>query len=660
MTSTTSSRESLREWKALYSWNLRRSRGLSLLYLGLILLAGPVLLFLAGSVSSTGLSGTAIRSMATVSGGLSLPITMIFTLVFAIQRLGYMHNKRSVDLYHAMPVRRTPMLLSAWSASLTALLVPLLVDVILMILSAMMLGAGEIGLLVTEYFRIFGSLMFFSVVCLTFCMLMAVCSGTTMDMVISIVLTNIFYPLVILMIMLLGSWLLPGFSGNYSLTLITALAPFPAMVIGMLMAGDYIGTLFGYDYPGDIPGVFWGWWVVLLVLMLGASLWLYTCRKSESAESELAFPVPKILLRFLCSAGVGLLAGMIFYLVNSNEAAFFFGFFFFSIMAHAVTEALYSRGLKRFVRTLPSYGAMVLCIVILYLCGATGFFGYDTWMPSGVKSASVHMGYSSNWGYQLSSDWSVEQTPIELWSDDTYSKAIATRDSVTFEDADNIATVQEIQKLLISSRKHTGSPFYSFMINGSSARFTYKTNSGTESRTIITNSNSQDSQVKPLWKKLASSDEWKSQTLPYVLDAQSVSSLRITPNILVENLENSSEYSGYSEYSDTYMEGNEVQVQPTLEETEKLLQLLQKDVQRGDVFYQYETEKCLYLEIDASREFKLTKDSPWYELAPEYEGKWVRQVYTYGSSQLIIAPEMEETYAYLQQLMEKYGGENMQ
>ena len=133
MTSTTSSRESLREWKALYSWNLRRSRGLSLLYLGLILLAGPVLLFLAGSVSSTGLSGTAIRSMATVSGGLSLPITMIFTLVFAIQRLGYMHNKRSVDLYHAMPVRRTPMLLSAWSASLTALLVPLLVDVILML-----------------------------------------------------------------------------------------------------------------------------------------------------------------------------------------------------------------------------------------------------------------------------------------------------------------------------------------------------------------------------------------------------------------------------------------------------------------------------------------------------------------------------------------------
>ena len=70
MTSTTSSRESLREWKALYSWNLRRSRGLSLLYLGLILLAGPVLLFLAGSVSSTGLSGTAIRSMATVNGAL--------------------------------------------------------------------------------------------------------------------------------------------------------------------------------------------------------------------------------------------------------------------------------------------------------------------------------------------------------------------------------------------------------------------------------------------------------------------------------------------------------------------------------------------------------------------------------------------------------------
>ena len=229
MTSTTSFREALREWKALYGWNLRRSRGMALLYFGLILLAGPVLLFLAGSVSSTGLSNSAVRSMATVSGALSLPITMIFTLVFAIQRLGYMHNKRSVDLYHAMPVRRIPMLLAAWSASATVLLLSLLADVVMMILSAVILGCYDIDVLTVEYFRIFGSQMFFAVVCLTFCMLMAVCSGTTMDMVISIVLTNFFYPLVILMVMVLGSWLLPGFNGNYSMTLLTALAPFPAM-----------------------------------------------------------------------------------------------------------------------------------------------------------------------------------------------------------------------------------------------------------------------------------------------------------------------------------------------------------------------------------------------------------------------------------------------
>ena len=72
---------------------------MALLYFGLILLAGPVLLFLAGSVSNTGLSTSAVRSMATVSGALSLPITMIFTLV----SVSYTHLP-AFDLHRVQPL----------------------------------------------------------------------------------------------------------------------------------------------------------------------------------------------------------------------------------------------------------------------------------------------------------------------------------------------------------------------------------------------------------------------------------------------------------------------------------------------------------------------------------------------------------------------------
>ena len=642
MTSTTSFREALREWKALYGWNLRRSRGMALLYFGLILLAGPVLLFLAGSVSSTGLSISAVRSMATVSGALSLPITMIFTLVFAIQRLGYMHNKRSVDLYHAMPVRRIPMLLAAWSASATVLLLSLLADVVMMILSAVILGCYDIDVLTVEYFRIFGSQMFFAVVCLTFCMLMAVCSGTTMDMVISIVLTNFFYPLVILMVMVLGSWLLPGFNGNYSMTLLTALAPFPAMVIGLIMAGKYTETLLGSGYHWGTPAFFWGWWVLLLLVMLGVSLWLYTRRKSESAESDLAFPVPKLLLRFLCSAGVGLLAGMVFYLVSTSTVSFFFGFLFFSIMAHAVTEALYSRGLKRFVRTLPAYLAMVLCVVVLYCTAATGFFGYATYLPETIQSASVQSGYSANFG----NTWAVDRSPIALRSDSNLSvKPIAVRDQVTYKDPSNMMVVTEIQKMLVSSRKPENSAFYPFLPSGTVTRFTYQTPSGTESREIRADPYLSNEELERLWELLYESDEWKEQTFPYVLDPKGISQIWIQSDKL-----------SISTYGIQYQET--VPVTPTEEERLTLLELLQKDVQRGDVFYQYQDNdtESLYVELDISREFVLTKDSPWYELAPEQEGQWVQQYWESGTPQIVISPDMTETYDFFQTLIEKYSG----
>lgn len=644
MTSTTSFREALREWKALYGWNLRRSRGMALLYFGLILLAGPVLLFLAGSVSSTGLSISAVRSMATVSGALSLPITMIFTLVFAIQRLGYMHNKRSVDLYHAMPVRRIPMLLAAWSASATVLLLSLLADVVMMILSAVILGCYDIDVLTVEYFRIFGSQMFFAVVCLTFCMLMAVCSGTTMDMVISIVLTNFFYPLVILMVMLLGSWLLPGFNGNYSMTLLTALAPFPAMVIGLIMAGKYTETLLGSGYHWGTPAFFWGWWVLLLLVMLGVSLWLYTRRKSESAESDLAFPVPKLLLRFLCSAGVGLLAGMVFYLVSTSTVSFFFGFLFFSIMAHAVTEALYSRGLKRFVRTLPAYLAMVLCVVVLYCTAATGFFGYATYLPETIQSASIQSGYFS--GLQ-NNNWGVDESPIGLRSDSNLSvKPIAVRDQVTYKDPSNMMVVTEIQKMLVSSRKPENSAFYPFLPSGTVTRFTYQTPSGTESREIRADPYLSNEELERLWELLYESDEWKEQTFPYVLDPKGISQIWIRYNKPSANGDG------------TEYEGIDFPATPTEEERRTLLELLQEDVKRGDAVYQYQDDdtESLYVQLDIGREFVLTKDSPWYDLAPEQEGQWVQQYWEFGTPQIVVSPDMTETYDFFQTLIEKYSG----
>ncbi len=643
MTSTTSSREFFREWKALYVWNLRRSRGMILLYLALLLLAGPVLTFLTGSVSVP--SSNLLEGLAPVNSGLSIPLTMIFTLVFAIQRFGYMHNKRSVDLYHAMPVRRAPMLLAAWSASLTGLLLPLLADILLLILSGAAVSMNAFyNVPVGTYFQLFGSQMFMAAVCLTFCMLMAVCSGTVMDMVVSIVLTNCSYPLVILMVMVLGSWLLPGFDGNFSSTLLTALAPFPAMIVAMLLAGDYTMYLFGSHYPPEIPGLFWGWWVLLFAAMLAVSFWLYARRKSESAESDLAFPAPKLLLRFLCSAAVGLLAGMVFFLVNDSTFSFFSGFLLCSLLAHAVTEALYSRGLRRFVRTLPSYGAMVLCVVLLYLSAATGFFGYDTRMPQNITSASIE---GSAFGY--SGEFSLEYNSIPLYNEAT-DTLLAVREQAVFQEPENIELIKKIHEQLLEERMENGSPFYSLVNSGSYTRITYKSPQGDLHRNLVSRY-SGDSPVYSLWKQLENTQEAKHQTLPFVVDSRGIGRVTIESDTPlsqedVPGTEGSSELSG-NLYS--------VDVIPNQQQAQKLLEMLQKDIEAGNgMDTSMESSNNLRVYLDLSRSFQLTEDSPWYELAPEAVGK---QVYQSGYLSFTITPEMENTYGYLQELLkDPYAG----
>lgn len=656
MTSTTSFREFFREWKALYVWNLRRSRGMSLLYFGLLLLAGPVLTFLVCSVNTY--QPYMLKEIVPLNSGLSMPLTMIFTLVFAVQRFSYMHNKRSVDLYHAMPVRRTPMLLAAWSASLTGLLLPLLADVLLLLLANIWVAWSVFyNIPVATIFSLFGSQILMAAVCLTFCMLMAVCSGTVMDMVISIVLTNCSYPLVILMSMVLGSWLLPGFDGNFSLTLLTALAPFPAMVVAMLFAGDYTMYLFGSHYPLDISGLFWGWWIVLFVVMLAASLWLYTRRKSESAESDLAFPVPKILLRFLCSAAIGLLAGMVFFLVNNNTFSFFMGFILFSLMAHAVTEALYSRGLRRLIRTLPAYGAMVLCVVLLYLSAATGFFGYDTRVPQNVTSASID---GSAFGYD---SFSVEYTPVSLysWKDD---KILATRDQTIFQEPENIETIKKIHQQLLQERKENGS-LYSLTNSGIYTYISYQSPQGNLERNFMA-SYSGDSPVYSLWRQLENSEEGKQQTLPYVMDSRGMGQISIQSDFPLgvpeeyASIQESSSAEDIEGYTESSGEIYSVDLTPTQQQAQKMLEMLQKDIQAGTPMnmgdYQNNEENPAYsVAIDMSESFQLTEDSPWYELAPEAVGT---RVYQSGYLSFIVTPEMENTYGYLQELLDSLAKEN--
>lgn len=628
MTSTTSYRDFLGEWWSLYRWNLRRSRGMILLYLMLLILAGPVMVMALSN------GNIYVHQLAETCSIISMPFTMIFVLVFSIQRFGYMHNKRSVDLYHSMPVRRVPMLLGAWSAALTGIVVPILLEMIFIVLAGNYTWKESFP---PDYngFASFAGQMGMAAVCLSFCMLMAVCSGSIMDMVVSILLTNFFYPAVVLLAMVLGSWILPGFSGFESLMLFTAFAPFPAMAVQHIVSHPrwYIGLV-----PVlDSPVTFWIWWGILLVVMLVAGLWLYARRKSESAENELAFPAPKIILRFLSAAGLGMMAGTIFYLFNGNESSLFIGFFIFSFIAHVVTESLYSRGLKKFFRTLPAYGAMALCMVLLYLSAATGFFGYDTRLPVDAQSVTLN---------ELFYNCSEEEYSLLAINNKTTlyceNEKIASRTDMTFREPESIQAVEEFQTQLVAMRKADGQPFYPICNTNWRVNFEYQTPSGPFERSISIPNNI-GTKGKQEWEKLISLEEWKQQTLPGYLDPNGISDISLHGLIDEES-------------------GEEISISNmsvSAEESKKLLELIEKESEKLGFWKNFKrnsSRNICFLDLDVSKSFTLTEDSPWYDLAPEYKGKVVKQsLDSEEVADVMINDQMTETINYLLELAKSKG-----
>ena len=140
MTLTESSRKgsSFAQFRQVYCWQLKKSRVLALVY-GALALLGCTIVFLCESLSLRhdyfeGILGEGMKHQEVVNSFswdltsslnqlfymVLIPLSLVFLVAFSVTAFGYMHRRRSVDLFHALPIRRTPLLLGKLAAGYTA------------------------------------------------------------------------------------------------------------------------------------------------------------------------------------------------------------------------------------------------------------------------------------------------------------------------------------------------------------------------------------------------------------------------------------------------------------------------------------------------------------------------------------------------------------
>lgn len=517
MTSTTSSLNGAAQFRQTYLWALKKNIGVMALLALLLFLANPLILLVSMSNKTKSLSQqvgiSQAEKMKILAGNYTdlvnevLPtfavmLVLLFCAVLCVILFGYIQNKRSVDLYHALPVSREQMLLGRWCAGLTILFVPVLLD----FLSLQIIGAAY-GVTVTDGARAPMAtmlwVMLMGTAVFTFALFMMMCAGTTLDAILSALGINAGYPLLILCVYWIAQMLVPGMSIRMAehMQLITALAPIAAAFVSL--------------YEPFSMG-FLIWWIAMTALLLFGSIWLYRRRRSEAAEDNFAFPIPKIVIRFLVSAVGGIGFGLI--LSEASDTAFFIGVLFGSLATHVIVEAIYSRGFKNLKKSFLWYGAFVVAFVAFYGVMCTGMFGYDTRVPDVSEVESVTINKDTFWN----------GSGTQLVYDD--QRNILLKLAPTIQEPDDIKTVIEAQQDIIQQYR-TQFPYRFKDYAGSGLSFTYQLKNGrvfTRSYQNYSDDMNLGDILAPAYEKLTGIPEYtKSSDLIFYLSPQDIKSIDV-------------------------------------------------------------------------------------------------------------------------------------
>ncbi len=108
MTLTKSYHNSFRQWWSVYTWSLKKQSGIGIIYLILLCLALP---FLLGIILFSSIKNQHVLTGENIANGtpytiyiFGIPGTLLFVFITAVLLFRFMHNKRSTDFYHALPV----------------------------------------------------------------------------------------------------------------------------------------------------------------------------------------------------------------------------------------------------------------------------------------------------------------------------------------------------------------------------------------------------------------------------------------------------------------------------------------------------------------------------------------------------------------------------
>ena len=326
-------------------------------------------------------------------GNVLVPIGIfIMATLCGVALFRYLHDRRQVDLFHALPVSRTHLFAVRYVTGVAAVL-PVYVILHLVTVAAVqvagfggMLSAGAVAGTIARNILFFLCLYAVAILC-------TVLTGNTIITV------------------ALGLWVtffIPAFVGLFigleNLFYRTFYDPSMAQN-QLLLYGSPLLTYFvqcGQDLFGSVensavwsPATVLAVYTVLTVLLTALCVALFRIRRSERAGAAMAFEGIKLPVKAVICVILGL-AGFFFFHYVINPFWGWFGLVVFLALGHMVVEVIYHFDFRKAFAHLPHLAVLLVLTVGLVLGIQFDVTGFDRYRPDESEIASVQMNIWSN------------------------------------------------------------------------------------------------------------------------------------------------------------------------------------------------------------------------------------------------------------------------
>lgn len=318
------------------------------------------------------------------NGGAVFALTLIIALFFSIVMFSYLHNKKAVNFYHSLPVKREAHLLSSVAVSAAYYLISLFSCLFVTVL--IMLGSGIGGAFVPTAIRCFlFNFSYFLFISAFFALFAVICGNSGAHFIFSVI-GLIFVPAV------------------HSLTI-------EFLTIGQTnldTSNLYTDRMFGFESPAAFyfkisknmisagTGrflLFVSCFILAAALILFISILIYRRVRSEDSGRPIFFrrlgTVLKYVLAYAVMLGTGMLAYELTYSKLGNFLGFVIGSLIFGFLAFAVINVIFECNKKKFFSGMRGFATLFAVFIVVFSFSFFDPFKFNEKIPSVSSLESI-------------------------------------------------------------------------------------------------------------------------------------------------------------------------------------------------------------------------------------------------------------------------------